>query len=80
MYIYYRVRGAKQLGKRVIHVDGSYLYRKQLQLESSGVVCAPLPPPTFPPLGWTRVTDVNQEEIKRSMPFIHPTTLFRVRN
>ena len=47
-YIYYRVRGAKQLGKRVIDVDGSYLYRKQLQLESSGVVvCAPLPPPTF---------------------------------
>ena len=57
-------------------VDGSYLYRKRLLLETSGIVCAPLPLPSFPPLGWTQVTDTNQEEIKKAMPLIHPTTMY----
>ena len=74
--ITYRVRQAKKQGRAVIDVDGSYLYRKQMQLEASGITCAPLPLPTFPPLGWTQVSDLNQREIKMSMPLLYPTTLY----
>ena len=72
----YRVREAKRQGKAVIDGDGSYLYRKRMQLEASGMTCAPLPLPSFPPLGWTLLTETNQMEMKALMPVVYPTTLF----
>ena len=72
----YRVREAKRQGKAVIDGDGSYLYRKRMQLEASGMTCAPLPLPSFPPLGWTLLTETNQMEMKALMPVVYPTTLY----
>ena len=72
----HRVRQAKRHGKGVIDVDGSYFYRKREKLEASGVTCAPLPLPTFPPLGWTLITDSNQRNVKPVMPVVYPTTLY----
>ena len=71
----HRVRQAKRHGKGVIHVDGSYFYRKREQLKASGITCAPLPLPTFPPLGWTLIIDSNQRDVKLTMPVVYPTTL-----
>ena len=47
-----------------------------MQLEASGVVCAPLALPTFPPLGWTPVTKENQNNVKMLLPLMYPTTLY----
>ena len=47
-----------------------------MQLEASGIACAPLPLPTFPPLGWTLITEINQREMKALMPVVYPTTLY----
>lgn len=72
----HRVREAKRTGRKVIDVDGSCLYRMRLQLEESGVHCAPLPLPSFPPLGWTQITDVNRDEVTKLLPSVYPTTLY----
>lgn len=48
----------------------------QLQLEESGVHCVPLPLPSFPPLGWTQITDANRDEVTKLLPTVYPTTLY----
>jgi len=54
------VREAKRTGRKVIDVDGSCLYHL----------------PSFPPLGWTRITDVNRNEVTKILPSVYQTTLY----
>ena len=76
MYSTQNSPGYKAWEKCHVDVDGSYLYRNREQLEASGITHAPLPFPTFPPLGWTLITDSNQRDVKITLLVVHPTTLY----
>ena len=62
---------------RVIDVDGSCLPQKQEALAAVGVSCAPLPPPSQPPQGWTYVSEANQHSIAEHIPKVYPSTLYQ---
>ena len=52
-------------------VDGSYLHKKCLRLEESGLVMVPMSPPKSAPLsGWEVVTEANAETIAQKLPCI----------
>ena len=72
----YRICQAKQEGARVVDIDGSFLSIKHARLSSAGMICAPLPLPHEPPLGWTNVTEENQREVALQIPSVFPTTLY----
>ena len=54
-----RVREASESSTPVIDVDGSYLYRKQQQLSSAGIIFTTTPAPSPPITGWEFVTSEN---------------------
>jgi len=58
--------------KPVVDVDGSYLYRKQQRLCSSGVVSAALLLPAAPLIGWECVTSTNVAEMSTKIPRVMP--------
>ena len=72
----FRVRQAKHEKRKVIDIDGSYLPRKYQQLQASGIHCAPLSIPRLPPLGWTRDTDDNRDDVGKLLSKVFPTTLY----
>ena len=52
-------------------VDESYLHKKRLRLEESGLVMAPMLPPKSAPLsGWEVVTEANIETIAQKLPYV----------
>lgn len=60
---YHRVREVKRTGKKIVDVDGSYIYRKYHH--HPGVV---FPTPDPPLTGWETVSDTNYTEMASKLP------------
>ena len=55
----------------IVDVDGSYLHKKRLRLGASGLVLAPMIPPTSAPLsGWEVVTEANATTMAQKLPCV----------
>jgi len=53
-----------------------YFARKHAALSSAGVLCAPLPAPEEPPLGWIDVNEESGEDVRKQISAVFPTTLY----
>ena len=57
-------------------MDGSYLYKKCRRLEDSGLVIAPLNPPSSPITGWECVTESNANDLAKRIPRVTAGTIY----
>ena len=64
----YRIRVAKKAGKKVVDVDGTYLYRKQQIMIAGGTSVAPLGTPDTPLSGWQPLDGSNYAVLAKKMP------------
>ena len=65
-----RIRVLSKQGAKVVDVDGSYLWRKQQQLNETGVVTEDIGVPSPPPSGWVTVNEANYTEISKHLPIV----------
>ena len=69
--IYCRVRELSKQGAEMVDVDGSYLWRKQQQLNESGIVAENIDLlPSPPPSGWVTINEANYKELAKDLPIV----------
>ena len=64
-----RVRELSKQGAKIVDVDGSYLWRKQQQLNESGVVAENVGLPSPTP-GWVTINEANYKELSQDLPTV----------
>ena len=69
-----RIRNAMKSKVCIVDVDGSYLYRKQQQLNFQQL--SDLHVPCVPLSGWETVTDTNMKDKCVHIPRVTPGSLF----
>ena len=67
---YCRIHKAVKDGAAIMDVDGSYLYQKHRRLEASGLLLAPVDPPSAPLSGWEAVTEANASTMAQKLPCV----------
>lgn len=60
----------RKLKSKVVDVVGSYLWRKQQQLNESGVVTSDVGLPSPPLSGWITINEVNSKELAKDTPTV----------
>ena len=82
MYFVCRINEAREKKKKVINVDGSYLYKKIERLNEAGVKVDPVGHLPIPISGWETVSADNYSEYSNKIPIVTQgkTMLFQVMN
>ena len=65
-----RIRELSKQGAKVVDVDGSYLWRKQQQLNETSVVTEGIGVPSPPLSGRVTVNETNYTEVSKHLPTV----------
>ncbi len=69
-FLYCRNHQGVKDNAAIVDVDGSFLYKKHKRLEDSGLLLAPIEPPSAPLSGWEAITEANASTMAQKLPCV----------